>query len=68
MARRDEPVPVASLDAFFDQHDDALLLGAIGESIGSVLARRGAAALPPTARTIGLTNGVEQRGPESRLS
>jgi hypothetical protein len=56
---RDEPVLAAPLDAFFDQPDDALLLGAIGESVAAMVEQRGEAALPSAARAIALTNRAE---------
>lgn len=44
---------------FFAQADDALLLGAIGEAISSVVRAGGLDALPPAARVLARTNSAE---------
>lgn len=56
-----EGLPRHPIAAFFAQPDDALLLGAIGESIAAMAAGSGLAALPPEARVIALTNAAEYR-------
>lgn len=56
-----EGLPRHPIAAFVAQRDDALLLGAIGESIGAMAAGSGLAALPPAARVIALTNAAEYR-------